>query len=291
MTDAQTITLALRGRWHGRYGLAFCPSHANTRTPALRLADGEDGRLLALCSAGCGFAEVAAALRGLGLLGDGAAVAPDPAALAARRAKEAEDRARGAQRALKAWRETIPAPDTLAERYLRARAITGPMPPTLRFAPSAWHMSAKRAPAMVAAATFGGAITGIHRTWLAEPGRKADLDPAKAMLGPCKGAAVRLSDGAGPLVVAEGIETALSLRDAATTRGTRVWAALSAAGMAGLRLPDPPGELVVAPDGDAPGFDAADKLAARAHAAGWKVSLLPAPPGRDWNDVAMEGMA
>jgi hypothetical protein len=91
--------------------------------------------------------------------------------------------------------------------------------------------------------------------------------------------------------VAEGIETALSLRDAATTRGTRVWAALSAAGMAGLRLPGPPGELVVAPDGDAPGLDAAEKLANRAHAAGWKVSLLPAPPGRDWNDVAMEGVA
>jgi len=26
-------------------------------------------------------------------------------------------------------------------------------------------------------------------------------------------------------------------------------------------------------------------LAERAHAAGWTVSLLPAPDGQDWNDV------
>jgi hypothetical protein len=62
MTNAQNITLALQGRWHGHYGLAFCPAHPNTRTPALRLADGEDGRLLALCSAGCDFRDVAARL-------------------------------------------------------------------------------------------------------------------------------------------------------------------------------------------------------------------------------------
>jgi hypothetical protein len=230
MTDAQSITLALRGRWHGRYGLAFCPAHANTRTPALRLAEGQDGRLLALCSAGCGFADVAAALRGLGLLGDGAPFAPDPAALTARNAKEAEDRACATRRALAAWEEAAPASGTLAERYLRARAITGPIPPSLRFAPNVWHMTAKRAPAMVAAATLGNVITGIHRTWLKEPGRKADLVPVKAMLGPCKGAAVRLSGGAGPLVVAEGIETALSLCGALSVHGARVWAALSTSG-------------------------------------------------------------
>ena len=55
MSEAQRITLALRGRWHGAYGVAFCPAHPNRRTPALSLADGGDGRLLALCHAGCGF--------------------------------------------------------------------------------------------------------------------------------------------------------------------------------------------------------------------------------------------
>lgn len=67
-----------------------------------------------------------------------------------------------------------------------------------------------------------------------------------------------------------------------------VWAALSAAGMAGLRLPDGiPHKLTIAPDGDTAGREAAHKLAERASALGWSVSLLPAPDGRDWNDILM----
>ena len=41
MTDARTITAALGVRWHGGYGLAYCPVHKNTRTPALSLSDGD----------------------------------------------------------------------------------------------------------------------------------------------------------------------------------------------------------------------------------------------------------
>jgi DNA primase len=49
--------------------------------------------------------------------------------------------------------------------------------------------------------------------------------------------------------------------------------------------------MILAPDGDAPGLSAADTLATRAHALGWKVSMMQAPPGRDRNDIAMEGAA
>jgi DNA primase len=55
--------------------------------------------------------------------------------------------------------------------------------------------------------------------------------------------------------------------------------------MAGLSLPDVPGDLIVAPDGDEAGRKAAHALALRAHALGWQVSLSPAPDGFDWNDV------
>ena len=86
MTDARTLTHDLGGQWRGRYGTANCPAHPNTRTPALSLSDGNDGRTLAYCHAGCDFASVVAALRGMGLLeGGGALAAPDPAAAAARR--------------------------------------------------------------------------------------------------------------------------------------------------------------------------------------------------------------
>ena len=69
MSTAQEITIALDGRWYGSYGLAFCPAHDNRRTPALTLADGDGGRLLAHCKAGCSFADVAAALRERSLSG------------------------------------------------------------------------------------------------------------------------------------------------------------------------------------------------------------------------------
>lgn len=43
--------------------------------------------------------------------------------------------------------------------------------------------------------------------------------------------------------------------------------------------------LTIAADGDDAGAGAALTLAERANALGWQVSLLPAPQGKDWNDV------
>ena len=131
----------------------------------------------------------------------------------------------------------------------------------------------------------------MHRTYLRADGTaKADVEPPKAMLGAALGGAVRLTDGQGPLVVAEGIETALSLPSGLLRGPATVWAALSAAGIAGLRLPGGiPHKLTIAPDSDDKGTsrENAHKLAERASALGWAVSLLPAPDGRDWNDILM----
>lgn len=115
MTSAQTLTAALGGRWHGSYGLAFCPAHHNTRTPALSLADGAEGRLLAHCHAGCTFAAIAEALRGLGLIeGGGVYAAPDPATLARRRAEEKAKVERRAWQAHRLWHESLPISGTIA---------------------------------------------------------------------------------------------------------------------------------------------------------------------------------
>lgn len=105
------------------------------------------------------------------------------------------------------------------------------------------------------------------------------------MLGATAGGAARLADGPGWLVVAEGIETALSLSCGLLGAPATVWAALSTSGIRGLRLPPQPGRLTIAPDGDEAGRKAAHALAMRAHAVGWQVSLSPAPDGCDWNDV------
>ncbi|GGH18122.1 hypothetical protein GCM10010973_00740 [Cribrihabitans marinus] len=126
----------------------------------------------------------------------------------------------------------------------------------------------------------------MHRTYLRADGSgKADLEPAKAMLGRCAGGAVRLTEGPSVLAVAEGIETALSLACGLLRVPAAIWAALSTSGLRGLRLPLETGRLIIAPDGDTAGLEAAHALAERAHGAGWAVSLLPAPEGRDWNDI------
>lgn len=294
MTDAARIAAALGARRTGGGWIARCPAHRDRR-PSLSIGTGRDGQFLAHCFSGCTFEAVAAALRAMGIEpGDGPAAAwhgarrpppHRPATVAAAPSEDIEDEPRSAAaRAL--WAAAVPAPGTLAERYLRGRAIRA-CPATLRFAPALRHPTGVAAPAMLAPVMdIRGRVTGVHRTWLEEPGRKARLDPPRAMLGRCGGCAVRLSTGDGPLVVVEGVETALSLFDALAAERPRLWAALSTSGVMGLELPADPGDLVIAPDGDDPGAQAADALAARALSLGWRVRLLRPPPGLDWNDVA-----
>ena len=285
MSDARTLTLALQGKWHRRYGLACCPAHGDKR-PSLSIADAPNGKLLLNCKAGCSFADVLTALRDRGLLDrDARPQPPSPAEMARRRAEDEAEAVKRERQALAVWNEALPISGTPAETYLRGRGITCDLPDSLRFHPDCWHASARRFPAMIARVD-GLSRLAVHRTWLRPDGSgKAEVEPNKAMLGSTMGGAVRLVDGQGPLVVAEGIETVLSLSSGLIRRPATVWAALSAPGVAGLRLPDRPHCLTVANDGDRAGHEAAHKLAERATALGWTVNLLPAPQGRDWNDV------
>jgi hypothetical protein len=65
MTDARDLTLALGGRWHGRYGAAPCPICQPERRKgqnALTLADGRNGRLVLDCKkTACAFLDILAA--------------------------------------------------------------------------------------------------------------------------------------------------------------------------------------------------------------------------------------
>lgn len=285
MNDARSITAALGGRWHGRYGVAPCPVCQPERRrgqDALTLSDGT-GKLLAHCKRlGCGFREILAAAG----IAPGTFTPPDPFTIAQREAERRAEAVKRAWQAERLWREAQPIGGTIAETYLRGRGITCDLAATLRFHPGCWHSAtARRYPAMVALVEGGGGFA-VHRTYLRGDGSgKADIDPAKAMLGATAGGAVRLTEGPGPLVVAEGIETALSLASGLLRAPATVWAALSTSGIRGLALPDCPARLTIAPDGDEPGRSAAHALAERAHALCWQVSLLPAPEGLDWNDV------
>jgi hypothetical protein len=290
--DAATLTKTLRGKWHGLYGLAYCPAHRNTRTPALSLANGKSGRLLAYCHAGCDFLAIMDSLRELGLLNnDLIRTAPIEAGLPRRRSRRKSQTKNQPARANLIWSKARPTKGTQAETYLRARGITCQLPDTLRFSPSCWHNTGSHHPAMVGLVE-GGHSFAVHRTYLQADGSgKAQVQSAKMMLGPCAGGAVRLSQTDGTLLICEGIETGLSLLSGLLQGPSTVWAALSTSGVKSLRLPPQTGLLTVAADGDAPGREAAYALASRADSLGWVVSLLPAPEGRDWNDVLQGGAA
>lgn len=292
MTDARTLTMALSGRWWQGYGSAPCPVCQPERRKdqnALTLRDGS-GRLLAHCKKShCDFRDILAAAG----VSPGQYSAPDLSIVAKREAEERADREKRARQAERLWREALPIADTVADTYLRGRAIACALPDTLRFHPACWHgATAKRYPAILALVE-GGDGFAVHRTYLRPDGSgKAEIEPPKAMLGAVAGGAVRLIERSCGLVVAEGIETALSLACGLLPAPAAIWATLSTSGMRGLRLPHPPGDLTIAGDGDNPGRAAATALAERADALGWQVSLLTAPDGRDWNDILiMKGNA
>lgn len=289
MTRAEELTRKLGGQWRGHYGTAPCPSHED-RAPSLSLANGNDGRVLLKCHAGCTYTEISAALEadGLGrsrLRGEGRS---DPVRKALQRAKADVESKKRAEQARRLWDATQPIHNTVAETHLRKRGVSCPLPDTLRYVPDCWHPTAKRIPALVCYIA-GGQNFAVHRTYLAKNGEgKAQIEPAKAMLGCTKGGAVRLAKGNSRLVVTEGVETALSLASGLLPDNPSIWAAMSTSGMVSLNLPENPGLLTVAADGDQAGRTAAERLALRASDLGWQVSMLNAPEGKDWNDVLLE---
>lgn len=282
---AEAITKTLRGKWYGRYGLACCPAHQDQR-PSLSIANGEDGRLLLKCHAGCSFEDIISSLpQGICSIDQ---LPPS------RQPKERTHHGATDQLIEKIWSRGRRIQGTHGESYLRARSILCRLPKSLRFDPSLRHPSGLYAPAIVAAIDIDGRErTGIHRTYLnSDQPIKSHLQPDKAMLGSCTGGAVRLRSGANALVVCEGIETGLSLCDV-LHENFSVWAALSTSGVGGLRLPEPSnfgGLLIVATDGDQPGRMAGQALAQRATGQRWTVETISAPDGLDFNDLAQRRM-
>lgn len=129
----------------------------------------------------------------------------------------------------------------------------------------------------------------IHRTALRPDGSdKAEMPdggPPKRMLGPVRGAVVKLvgdEDVTTGLGLAEGIETALSL----ISRGWNpVWACGSAGAV--LRFPVLPGieAVTIFADADQTGIEAAKKSALPWRRAGREANIFAPPEGLDFNDL------
>lgn len=186
---------------------------------------------------------------------------------------------------------------TLVEAYLGRRAITmlagtG----SLRFHPRCFykpddHSPTETWPAMIAAVTdLSGAITGVHRTWLAADGSgKAPLDIQRKAMGGLLGHAVRFGVVEDVLAVGEGIETMLSLRCALPAMPMA--AALSANHLAALLLAPALRRLYIARDADAAGDMAFAALSERAEAAGIEALALSPRMGDFNEDLQAFGLA
>ena len=192
------------------------------------------------------------------------------------------------------------APGTLVERYLRARGITIPVPPSIRSLKKQRNwVDGRDYPAMVARVArvpspgepAGLVSSGVQVTFLGEPDsngcvRKAETKSNKLSLGQLKYGGVWLTDidaiGA-DLAVAEGIETALSVQQ---ITGLPAVSALSAAGMRSFRWPPQVRRLWIAADNDETGLQAAKVLLKRALSAGLDAEIKVLAGGKnDFNDL------
>jgi hypothetical protein len=187
-----------------------------------------------------------------------------------------------------------PVAGTLAETYLTSRGIRHlGASSALRYHPKCWHREGDQTkpvprPAMIAAVTDGaGVLQGVHRTWLAPDGQgKADIATPRRAMGHLLGNAVRLSPCDEVLALGEGIETMLSVSQAAP--GLSVWAALSSGHLGAVLLPKGLRRLYIAVDRDPAGHRAAERVGARAAEVGVRVIMLEPRLG-DFNDDLRAG--
>jgi putative DNA primase/helicase len=154
------------------------------------------------------------------------------------------------------WRRARPLDgQDLASRYLQGRGIVREAwPAALRFIdelPYAEDGVRRILPAMLAKYSApDGKSALLHRTWLEEPGRKADVEPCRKFFRGSVpiGGAVRLSMIAETLGVCEGIETALSAQAIAQVP---VWAACTAGELVKFKPPIECRHLIIFADSDA----------------------------------------
>lgn len=172
-----------------------------------------NGAELAMHVTGMNFADMAARVREL---------LPEATFAPSKPARD-DEMCKGAMREV--WARSTPIAGTMAEAYLLSRGLSPPWPIHLRFVD---HLRATKAdegflPAMIARVTgpFGEGVN-VHRTFLKDGARAyRAMMPGSVPTG----SAIRLSERATHMGIAEGIETALR---ASLRFNVPVWAAIDA---------------------------------------------------------------
>lgn len=275
---AEHVVAALKGRWYGSYGLCFCPSHDDGAEPALSIRQGKSAILLK-CHAGCNGAMIVRALHALASGSNAPASSPLRG-----RDHRTRDRAALSDLILNLWNRALPVAGTRAERYLQARGVRSGNGLPLRYLSRTRHRpSGLWLPAMLAPIRNpDGRLIAIHRTFLDPRGAgKADVRPARMLLGSPHDRAIELLPVSPVLGIAEGIEKALA---AIQIHRCPVWSAASASRLAAIYIPDAVTHLRIFADRNPPGLKAA-RIAAQAHRrTGRQISIeAPPAPHDDWD--------
>jgi Toprim domain-containing protein len=175
--------------------------------------------------------------------------------------------------------EAVPIAGTPAELYLLSRGITV-VPPSSAMGYRA-RAQGEYGALVVRLTDCNGALQAVQQVFITADGRKAPLTPAKRTNGMQTGCAVKLPGAAnGPLIMAEGPETALSVWEAAgdlevlAVLGTSNFAKVARAHR-GVLIDR---EILLAADGDAPDSPAARTLrkqVAELVAEGFNIRIAP----------------
>ncbi len=280
----------------GRELVGLCPFHEE-RTPSFRINDAKGVYHCFGCDASGDIIDFVRAAERLSFIeavrwldnGDTRpTVSPER-----RRAHVAAERAERSAAILAAqaqWHGTRSIKNTPAERYLHSRGIVDSMPASIRFGRvPLWRdprtgADGRSFPALVAACqNKAGEIVGVQRVFLTEEGCKAPIANPKLSLGQVRGCTVRLGPVAREIILCEGPEDGLTLRQ--NRPDASIWVSLGTGALPYVDMPDEAESITLAGDNNDPGRAAVAAATETFNAQGRSVrSIYPNPAFNDWND-------
>ena len=279
--DAERIVRQLGGKWQGDYAMCRCPAHADG-DPSLSVRVGRSA-VLFHCFAGCTSDAIVDALRT-------GHFAPMPGHDPGRR--HSGGKADFNKLALSTWRFADPFIGSLAERYIRARAIV-PSGITARFDARCQFGGGEDkafAPALIVPVEEDAGVVAIHRTFLRPDGKgKAAIAKPKRLLGNPGGGAVRWGGipADGILRLAEGVEDAASVMNMLEPE-TFVWPVLGIERYQAITIPESIHRIIIYSQHGGEAERAIERAEPRLTDKGRQLDVKLPPHSGDWNDLLRE---
>jgi DNA primase len=289
----------LKDRGSGREKVGLCPFH-NERSPSFEVNDDKGTYHCHGCGVGGDAYRFLMSREGMNFFQAYEALAGDefPDVCPEERAKrKADDERITAARiavARSIWDSSIAPEGTLAQVYLRARGIGGPIPASVRFGsvPRYFNLETgevgREYPAVICALTdAAGSLNAVQCIYLERDGRSkyvpANGSRSKLTFGIMRGSAIRLADAGEHVVICEGPEDGLTLWSAMPE--LPVFVSCGTAALALIEIPPVVRKITLAGDNGAPGRKAVYAAKLRYMASGLEVDeIFPDREFKDFND-------